>query len=78
MKAKLQNTTQGFKPVEIALTFETQEELETFYKLMVCDGSVHEIAARYIRNFNKKLCAEMMNKVYGLLNDVVAKDKNID
>lgn len=78
MKAKLQNTTQGFKPVEIALTFETQEELDTFYELMGCNVSVPDFVGKQSFAFNEELCTQIMDNIWETLDEVITKEEIID
>lgn len=64
MKVQTNKTPAGFTPITTSITFETQEEFDTFYEFLKYDLTVpRAIRENTVQDFNGKLLTRMMQEI---------------
>ncbi len=61
------NKGEGFKPVDIKITFETEQELINFKRLMQKDLTIPGIVCEHFNDVNEKLLSKQMGSIYDII-----------
>ena len=65
MKVQTNKTPAGFTPITTSITFETQEEFDTFLQLTGCNITVSRAVSEVSNSeFNLTLCEQMLGRIF--------------